>query len=95
MNGLKVAAGSTLPCPIACSPSACACAFSSEEAAVLAHTRAMLLAPPEVPTLPAVRAWGRRLRRGVETRTITHREANEAWRRAIAKLGVMTSGLDS
>ncbi len=87
--------GSTLPCPIACSPAACVCPFASPEAAELAHTRAMLLAPPEVPALAAVWAWGHRLRHGVETRTITHREANEAWRRVIAKLGVTTNGLDT
>ena len=49
----------------------------------LAHT---LLRPPEVPTDEAMMAWGHRLRRGVEQKVITYRQANEVWRAAISKL---------
>lgn len=78
---------SATTCVVACSPSACSCPTGALRAAEREHTRAMLLRPPEVPTLPAVWAWGQRLRRGMETHTITHREANEAWRRVIGKMG--------
>ena len=48
----------------------------------LVHT---LLRPPEVPTVDALLAGGRRLRAGMKSGAITHRQANEAWRAAIAK----------
>lgn len=85
---------SATTCVVACSPSACSCPSVALKAAELAHTRAMLLPLPEVPTLDAVLAWGHRLRRGVETNIITRREATEAWRRAVVKVGVL-NGLDA
>ena len=52
-----------------------------------AHTRAMLLAVPDVPDGGAAddvfRAWGGRLRRGVDAGVITRPEAERAWRRAV------------
>ena len=74
-------------CVVACSPAACCCKAAQIDQAVTEHTRAMLLAPPEVLTLETVWTWGHRLRRGVETHTILQREANEAWRRVVAKMG--------
>ena len=52
------------------------------------HAAAMLLAAPEVPTLENLWAWGHRLRAGVAAKVVSHRAANEAWRRVIVRLEV-------
>ena len=48
------------------------------------HAAQMLLTPPEVPTLDALIEWGHRLRAGMKAKFVTHRQANDAWRAAIA-----------
>jgi hypothetical protein len=74
----------TAPCVVACSPAGCTCPRTVAEA-IAEHTAAMLLTPPVDLTFDQLWQWGFRLRAGVAARTITHRAANEAWRRARAR----------
>ena len=102
-NGLGLPAGRQRPdlgpsveelrC-IACGATWCGlagdrCAFCRRSAEHLAaHTRAMLLAVPEVAdganADDVLRAWGARLRRGVDAGVVTRDEAERTWKRAVS-----------